>query len=194
MTLVSNFELLLKPQLPASVTAAIPSLAPLQRVILQGYFLTISNHSGSDLDLILRFTTKTPQLNTAQVLGFYDSGNGGNVSVPVANVNAFGGNGRAEIDYELRLERADTALFILQPDVTDSSLLSAADFESRGFVELFSVERSRLITPEVLVSAEHRGTFFAPSSREPSSLGEVAYGLPIAGGSPLLKLNPPFPN
>ena len=49
MALVSTFELLLKPQLPAATTDKFPALGNLSRNILQGYFLTISNVNFFDV-------------------------------------------------------------------------------------------------------------------------------------------------
>ncbi|WP_094591136.1 hypothetical protein [Vulcanococcus limneticus] len=70
MAHVSTFEILLKPQLPKSITEARPELAPLARTILQGYFLTISNLSNKLVFLSLVVTTRSPGLET-EVDGFY---------------------------------------------------------------------------------------------------------------------------
>ena len=43
MALVSTFEVLLKPQLPADLPAPFNDVKNLSRNVIQGYFLTISN-------------------------------------------------------------------------------------------------------------------------------------------------------
>lgn len=187
MALVSCFELLLKPQLPADVTSAIPPLAPLSRVILQGYFLTISNIARRDLSLTVSFQTRTPGLNSADVLCFFD-GDGSNI-VLNATTNS-SGPGRTTA-YSFDLAEADTALILLQPNITNQALFTSRSYESRGFVELFAQAGTNSRGREVLVCAEHRGTFFDASSPNPSSLGEVAYALPLAERSALIRLDRP---
>ncbi len=198
MSLVSTFELLLKPQLPASVTSDFPQLQPLSRVILQGYFLTVSNVSGRDLSLLLSFQTRTPGLKSEEVLCFQDDDG---IDTPLAPTQVANGPGRST-RFTFTLDNSDTTLILLQPNIIDETLLANANFEARGFVELYAQPGTASANQQVLVNAEHRGTFFDPStlvdmsSMDPSSvskasLGEIAYPLELASGSSLLKLDRP---
>jgi len=73
----------------------------------------------------------------------------------------------------------------LQPNALNEELRKAADFELRGYAEIFVSSVSTAKKTKLLITPEHRGTFFGTDS---SQLGEVAYALPIAGGNALLEL------
>lgn len=179
--LVSTFELLLKPQLPKEITDRVPELSSLSRKIVQGYFLTIANVTKDFVYLSLVFTNKTPGLNPKTIATFLDT-NGTND--PVSQV--FDRDGQVtKSRFTIPLNGNDTGLFILQPNILDSSLLKAANFELRGYVEIFLSSGSTPKKTELLITPEHRGTFFGEDS---SNLGEVAYSLPIATGKSFFEL------
>ncbi|MDB9451613.1 hypothetical protein [Dolichospermum circinale] len=194
MAVISTFELLVKPQLPKETISKIPrgiaeQLAPLTRTILQGYFLTIANLESTIIQVSLVFTVKTPEIDPNKVITLLDT-SGQNV---VGRVFQEKGDPVAKTRFTIPIAGNDTVLFILQPNVTDLKLLQAANFELRGYAEIFLSSVSTPKTAKILVTPEHRGTFFGslnPADKDDagSKLGEVAYGLPIAGGNSLLEL------
>lgn len=197
VALVSTFELLLKPQLPTDVTNSFPQLEPLSRVILQGYFLTISNVSDRDLSLIVSFKTRSPGLNNNEIVCFRDDDGTDTVLPPTLIPD---GPGRST-QFSFTLDEKDTTLILLQPNITDPSLLGSQNYEARGYVEIFAQPGTGSRNREVLISPEHRGTFFDPSNINPApinpmstskaSLGELAYPVQLATGSAVVKLDTP---
>jgi hypothetical protein len=104
---------------------------------------------------------------------------------PVSQV--FDRNGQVtKSRFTIPLNANDTGLFILQPNLLDKKLLEAADFELRGYVEIFLSSGSTPKKTELLITPEHRGTFFGDDG---SKLGEVAYVLPTANGKSLFELS-----
>jgi hypothetical protein len=190
MAVVSTFELLVKPQLPKETISKIPKeiadqLAPLTRNLVQGYFLTIANLESTIIEVSLVFTVKTPEIDPSKVITLLDT-SGQNI---VGRVFQKPGDDVAKTRFTIPIAGNDTVLFILQPNITDTELLKAANFELRGYAEIFLSSVSTPKTAQILVTPEHRGTFFGGLTGDGSSkLGEVAYGLPIAGGKSLLEL------
>lgn len=191
MPAISTFELLLKPQLPRQLTDQRPELAPLARTVLQGYFLTVANLGDKGVDLSLTFVTRTPGLDPSKVLTTFDvqDQNG-----PLTLVRDAAPPGRpAPLDGELVKTRYaffinpnDTGIVLVQPNALDAQLRNAANFEIRGYVELSLSSRNMQETARVLISAEHRATFFDGTNR--AALGEINYALPLATGAALLEL------
>lgn len=187
MAHVSTFELLLKPQLPRFVTNDPNNveLKEITRTILQGYFLSIANLSDSMTMISLEFTTTTPSLQKEDILTFLDTKGGGEETIKhdimnVGSVNKF--------QCTFGLDAYDTGLFILQPNILDDEIFKEADYELRGYVDikvLVSAELSTKKKTELLLTPEHRGTFFGNDRTE---LGEVAYALPLANGKALYEL------
>lgn len=188
MALISTFEVLLKPQLPADLPAPFNDVKNLSRNILQGYFLTIANINSFDLVLSLVFTTRLPAgVTLDEIITFADTSgiNAGGSLVP----SGFGNKYRFS---PLFLPADATALFILQPSPTDDALTNL-DIEARGFVE---VQLSSLAGPppagaKIQVTAEQRGTFFADATAlkiADRQLDQIAYGLTVQNGG-LLTLN-----
>jgi hypothetical protein len=170
--LVSTFELLVKPITPANAGPA--SLA---RTIVQGYFLTIANTSNAAVTLRLTFRATTPSIDLAKTVTIID----------ITGTNVFGDLTAANT-FDLTLAANDTGLFILQPDVTIPSVLAGQDLEIRGYVEIdrlgFGIGVNVLLTPE------HRGTFFSGSVNAPGSdIDQLVYALPTALGQSLYNLN-----
>lgn len=164
--LVSTFELLVKPITPA---AAGP--ASLARTIVQGYFLTIANTSNIAAPLRLRFRATTPIINLATTVTITD----------VTGANNFGDLTPART-LDITIPANDTALVILQPDVTVPAVLAAQNLEVRGYVEI-SATGFGFNTFELLLTPEHRGTFFSGNIAAPGSdIDQLVYALPTALG------------
>lgn len=186
MAQVSTFELLLKPQLPKELTDRFPELAPLARKILQGYFVSISNLSSDIIYLSLVLTTKTPGLEKNKIFSTLDtSGQNSPVSTVMEVTDDAISGSTIRTRFSFPLTANDTALFIVQPDATNADLLESADYELRGYSEIFLGSKSNVSNVKLLVTPEHRGTFFGET---PASLGEVAYALPLANGGSLIEL------
>lgn len=191
MAFISTFELLLKPQLPKDITSLDPDLSPLARNILQGYFLTIANVTNEPVSLSLLVTTITPGLEPGKILTRLDT-TGKNDPVKI-DFKVFDSEGNVKKShFTFSLDANDTGLFILQPDATNKELREEANFELRGYVEvsinLESTSKTTQSTPkttQLLITAEHRGTFFGTEKAE---LGEIAYALPLANGKALFDL------
>jgi hypothetical protein len=106
----------------------------------------------------------------------------------------------------LSIPAKDTGLFILQPNpfaiipttpgfpgnppspfttLLNATLLNGASFGVRGYVE---IEKTSPGSPvQLLLTAEHRGTFFKDLTSAPQ-LDQIAYSLPTATGGSLFTL------
>lgn len=184
MALVSTFELLFKPQLPKSITATVPKLTSITRNILQGYFLSIANVTDQLVNLTVVFTIKTStKLKKTDLITFLDStGVNGPASLVKFEENA----DIKKFYFAFPLNKQDTGLFLLQANVLDSDIFKALNFEERGYVEIFISDNSPSNTTKLLITPEHRGTFFGENKAE---AGEVAYALPLASGKSLFELS-----
>ena len=69
----------------------------------------------------------------------------------------------------------------------NEELVKEANFELRGYVEISISSLSTPKTTQLLITPEHRGTFFGTEKAE---LGEIAYVLPLANGKSLFELGP----
>jgi len=188
MSLISTFEVLLKPQLPTDLPPEFTNVTNLGRNILQGYFLTISNINAFDLVLSLVFTTRLPAgVTLDKIITFSDTSgiNTGGALEPVGAGNKYRFS-------PLTLPVDATALFILQPSPTDTAL-NDLDIEARGFVEVFlsSLAGTPPAGAKIQVTAEQRGTFFANATAPnivDRALDQIVYGLTVQNGG-LLTLN-----
>ncbi|MBG1260145.1 hypothetical protein [Nostoc commune] len=184
MAFISTFEILLKPQLPKKITDSRPELSPLARNILQGYFLTIANVTNELVFLSLIVTTRTPGLDPKKILTVLDTtGVNGPVSSDFDSIDPKGEIKKSRFTFPLNAN--DTGLFILQPDATNKDLVKDANFELRGYVEISISSLSGPQTTKLLITPEHRGTFFGTDE---AGLGEIAYVLPLANGKSLFEL------
>lgn len=192
MTLVSTFEVLLKPQLPTNV-----GLGSLSRKVLQGYFLTISNVNFFPVTASLVFTVifpNDPADPTALPKNFTDfiqaiDVSGSNQIANVLVPEMVPENNKARLTFTLPANA--TGLILLQPNITDRDLFLAQNFEARGYVEIFLSSLSGSDTATLLVTPEHRGTFFNKfDSDDPDdvNLDQIAYSLPVSNGG-ILKLS-----
>lgn len=175
--LVSTFELLLKPITP--VEGNVPGSA---RTVLQGYFLTIANPNNTPLRLRLRFSATTPNLNLDDTITIRD----------VVGNNVFGDlvptSDPRKFNYDLSIPAHDTALVILQPDITKLNP-DQDQLEVRGYVEIFLQGRfGNFQRFNVLITPEHRGTFVNKGVMNLSEFDQLVYSLPTATGSSLFEL------
>jgi hypothetical protein len=192
--LISTFELLVKRQLPKTVRDSsgnpVPvATSPLSRPVVQGYFLSIANTTSDEAALILEFKAVTATVDlpdiTATLLDKDGSNDIGDVIPDVPNAYKF----------PLVLAGNTTCLFILQPDIIkdNGAALRAQDIELRGYVEVSLDSNSALDTVTLLITPEHRGTFYRSgitdaTPRSDRQLGEIAYSLPTASGGSLFEL------
>lgn len=183
-TLVSTFELLVKPITP--VTA--PGGGAVARTVVQGYFLTIANTSNSNVRLTLQFTATTPQLNVADTVTISDVTGANDFSdlTPVpGDPNKF--------TFSVSILAKDTALVTLLPDVTKPEIIKAANLEIRGYVEILVNSPSAGNPVNLLLTPEQRGTFL-PQDLTVRNLDfdQLAYSLPTStGGSLFILTGPP---
>lgn len=192
--LVSTFEVLLKSQLPSGLGAD-----KLGRKIIQGYFLTLANVNFFPVTVSLVFTIrfpKDPADATAQPKSFKDFID----AVDISGQNLFPQgfpqaklipeivpqNNKARLTFTI--PENTTSLVILQPDFISPAkrqLLTEANFEARGYVEIFLSSLSGSDTATLLLTPEQRGTFFKTleaDSLAETGLDQISYALPIANG------------
>jgi hypothetical protein len=190
--LVSTFEVLVKPQLPP-----IPGTENLSRKVIQGYFLTIANVNFFPVTLSIVFTIKFPQNPdpTAPILlpkDFDDFLN----AVDISGVNLLAPEPQAQLVPEIlpqtnkarltfTLPENATGLLILQANILRPEVKAEANFEARGYAEIFLSSLSGSDTATLLVTPEHRGTFFKDLKGETLAdvgLDQIAYALPVSNG------------
>jgi hypothetical protein len=181
--LVSTFEVLLKPQFPK-----IPGgFDAVTRTTIQGYFLTIANVNFFPVTVSVVFTIKFPTAPLERPTSFADFIN----AVDISGQNIFGTlvpeivpqNNKARLTFTI--PENTTSLFILQPDfINQPDLLKEANFEARGYVEIFLSSLSGSDTATLLVNPEQRGTFFRTLDDNPSGVGldQTTYNLPVSNG------------
>ncbi|NEQ23014.1 MAG: hypothetical protein F6K28_28435, partial [Microcoleus sp. SIO2G3] len=93
-------------------------------------------------------------------------------------------NNKARLTFTL--PENGTGLLILQPDfIKQPELLTEANFEARGYVEIFLSSLSGSDTATLLVTPEQRGTFFKDLKGETLAdigLDQIVYPLPVSNG------------
>lgn len=191
MTLVSTFEVLVKPQLPN-----IGVLEQISRKVIQGYFLTIANVNFFPVTVSVVFTIKFPKdsggvaetptsfedfLNVVDITGinlFPENPEPQGKLVPEVVPQ----NNKARVTFTL--PENGTGLLLLQANILKEGLLETADFEARGYVEIFLSSLSGSDTATLLVTPEQRGTFFKNLEDNPTGVGldQIAYALPVSNG------------
>jgi hypothetical protein len=189
--LVSTFEVLVKPQLPP-----VPTLSSLSRKVIQGYFLTIANVNFFPVTISVVFTIKFPQDPGGAVLRPINFDDFLDV-VDISGVNLFAPDPQAVLVPEIvpqnnkarvtfTLPENDTGLLLFQPDIVNKpEILTDANFEARGYVEIFLSSLSGSDEATLLVTPEHRGTFFKDlKGATPADVGldQIAYTLPVSNG------------
>ena len=196
MPAISTFELLLKPQLPKGLTTQFPELQPLARIVLQGYFLTVANLDDKPVALSLTFVSRTPYLDQRDVLAILDTQDqNGPLSIqleknpaPANQPTPLEGK-LAKTKYTFTLNANDTGIVLVQPNAINEQLRNATNFEVRGYVELSLSSDNLQQTGKVLITAEHRATFYDGENLDNrAALGETNYPLPLATGGSLIEL------
>lgn len=194
--LVSTFELLVKSQLPGPNQVNPPlnppppdvldKLKKLGRTVIQGYFLTISNLNSFEVTVSLVFTALTPLISIRETITLLDV-TGENLQGDLSNPNLLDGKAR----YTLTVQPNDTGLFILQPDFfANPQLIDRPTFEVRGYVEIFMSSLSKgEQSAKLLLTPEHRGTFYKNLDKEDPQLDQIVYPLPTAKGGSLFELS-----
>lgn len=186
--LVSTFELLVKPQLPANITSP-PLISNLSRTVIQGYFLNIANVTNTAVTLSLAFTAVTPNIDINQTFTILDAINT-NVQGDLTPDPAVPGGIRARFN-NLTIAANDTIQFILQPDIlrNNGELLNTQNFELRGYVEIFLPVNSPTRIASLLVTPEQRATFFkALNAGGDPQLDQIIYNLPTPNGGSLFTI------
>ena len=191
--LLSTFELLLKPQFPTGVSTD-PNVAAISRTVLQGYFLTVANVNFFDVTISLVFTIKFPEDVTSKssspssfkdFIDAVDITGSNNLTPPIPLVpELVPANNKARITYTIPSNA--TSLLVLLPDfVSNPQFLTDANFEARGYVEIFLSSLSGSDAATLLVTPQQRGTFFRDLSATdfPNiGLDQIAYDLPVSNG------------
>lgn len=195
--IISTFELLVKPQLPKDLPGNIPSsvkqkIDKLRRTVIQGYFLTIANLSSVDIFFTLTFTVKlAPGISIDDLVTFFDttgSDMGDDMPGKLERVKGFTNKFIASVP----LMSQSTGLFLVQPNIIKKpELLDGANFEVRGFAEVsLATSTSNVSDVAVLITPEHRGTFFDNLTGTGSAgRDQIAYSLPVQNGG-LFTLKP----
>jgi hypothetical protein len=180
-------------------------LAKINRTVIQGYFLTIANVNYIDVALSVVFTLKFPTnpggpsvrpTSFDQFLSVIDiTGKNlfpGQATQAALKPEIVPRNNKARITFTI--PGNDTGLLLLQPNILPpSDLLTNPNFEARGYVEIFLSSLSGSDSATVLLTPEHRGTFFkdaAGATPDAVNLDQIAYALPISNGGVFKLSNP----
>ncbi|MCY7272877.1 MAG: hypothetical protein LH702_03785 [Phormidesmis sp. CAN_BIN44] len=76
-------------------------------------------------------------------------------------------------------------MLLLQANILKPGILADANFEARGYVEIFLSSLSGSDTATLIVTPEQRGTFYKnQDDGTPAEVGldQIAYSLPISNG------------
>ena len=188
--LVSTFEILVKPQFPKlspppPIPPVIADLAKITRNVIQGYFLTIANVNFFPLTVSVVFTVKFPIGGSPTDFTDFLS------AVDISGINVISPN---QLVPEIQGDKArltvtipanTTGLLILQPNILKPDILKKANFEARGYVEIFLSSLSGSNEATLLVTPEQRGTFYKDiNGATPADIGldQIAYALPVSNG------------
>ncbi|MGB6301187.1 MAG: hypothetical protein WBF90_34110 [Rivularia sp. (in: cyanobacteria)] len=194
-TNISTYELLVKPIIDSAKSLNAPN-----RIVIQGYFLTISNPSLSNLTIQLTFQARTPNFDSSPfpLVAFWDIDDTNQSLTPSFNFPGL-------LSYTFDLPALDTGLFLLQPDFTkmkeEKEETGNRNTEIRGYVRLRIASASNMGGSEkmrtLLLSAQHRGTFLPQgegitSDKLPTTgdYDQLGYSLPLATGAAEVTLEP----
>ncbi|MEM9509492.1 MAG: hypothetical protein AAGA16_17715, partial [Cyanobacteria bacterium P01_E01_bin.35] len=176
------------------------NLQQLGREVIQGYFLTISNLSNRDVDLVITFRILSDPDDPS------DPSNPGEIRFTRNNVSAFWDfNGKNESisftpqsprrrNYTIELPAQDTGLLIVQPNPRKIDTNPVSEIEIRGFVEVSEPSNVNGDQINILLTPEHRGTFFkrvtdpGGTTTGFEQLDQIVYSLPTANGGSLFSL------
>jgi len=212
MAIISNFELLAKPIAPAVGPAL-----EVGRVVVQGYFLEISNLESRDVILIFRTRTSVKQVDDSDNTEFTNSNNVVVYDITQDNIfqTTMNSAGETILGKQLghsvvciTLPAGQTGSLAILPNVQNLLTIPGApppDLAIRGYTELLQASTIDSFSPltfsspdsaRVLVSAEHRGTFIDPKFDPSDSnvqndldFDQLSYSLQTANGKALQVLN-----
>jgi hypothetical protein len=188
-SVVSTFELLVKPLVQPSA-----DILGAGRTIIQGYFLTISNlNTNSPVQLRINFRAQDPNLNSQPLLAFFDVNGANNLLAPSSSTPT-------TQTYTVSLGAGDTGLFLLQPDVSQGTVVQNANVELRGYVTLSLAFPFGSNSFNLLITPQQRGTFLpkgfqvpnrppAPNATTREDFDQLAYSLPTADGKAQVNLS-----
>lgn len=193
--LVSQYELLInKRQFPKPDDLPFPTtpelkeaLAALSREVIQGYFLTISNLSDKEVSLGISFRVVSDpdessfdEKTVAAVLDI----NGKNQIINLMNSDLT----TTTRNYVISLPAKDTGLFIVQPN-PEFIIDADKEIEIRGYVDVSVLMNDGEEEIDLLLTPEHRGTFYKRTDSGLDKLDQIVYSLPTANRSSLFKLS-----
>lgn len=204
--IISTFEILVKPQLPTDLpsgTPAIPGIGNLNRKVIQGYFLTVANVNFFPVTVSVVFTLKFPRTPAGAPPRLPSTFQDLLDIVDISGENIFGPSPQARLVPEIvpqnnkarltfTIPENTTGLLILQPNILKPGVLDGANFEARGYVEIFLSSLSGSNDATLLITPEHRGTFFNNlTGATPAEVGldQIAYALPVSNGGIFLLTN-----
>lgn len=170
--LVSNFELLVQPIIP-------PAFAPPgieNPLVVQAYFLTISNYNPTDTPgpapkIKLRFVTNGLSSPTIPI-SFLDRSSPNSIPIAVSNPGFV-------LESIISVAPTDTAVFLLQPNL--AKIIAGGEpfkAELRGYVTIEAPAGTSL-----LLSPQTRGTFYRGSLGNLTVVSEESTSLPTAEGA-----------
>ena len=167
--LVSNFELLVQPIVPPAF--APPSIE--NPLIVQAYFLTVSNYRSDDMigdapEIKLRFVTNGITVPDMPV-SFLDRSEAMAIPIAVSNPNFV-------LEATISVAPTNTAIFLLQPNLAEIfSGLPPFNAELRGYVTIEAPSGTSL-----LLSPQTRGTFYRGTLPNLTVVSEELTSLPTA--------------
>lgn len=198
---ISQFELVFKPQAPAGPAD----------IVLQGYFLEISNLEARDLEFALKLTTSSINDPTRSLFAnaavFVDTPSVNN-NIGVFNFTGALADESFQLDRNIFVPAGGTALVAVLPSAPFAGGMGPApdpNFECRGLVTLSLPIVTRrfdlgggiegiLIAPQgntpqkVMLTAQNRAVFTDPDTG--TAKGQTQAGLPLATGQALNEIDP----
>jgi len=185
--LLSSFELLFEPITPKALPPINPSPAVPDPVIVQAYFVSISNVGPNPVNLKLTFNSTLPLQTTFTLFDTTNAFPPGSTKALIGLTPPQFNTGFADLPL---LNPGETGLFLFQPDI--AALLptlgtppdiTKADFAARGYVDVSAPAGTNT---QCLITPQARGTFLLQSSLVPLTLSVVsqeAYSLPTPSGN-----------
>ena len=193
---ISNFELLIGRIAPGPAS-------PLNRRVVQGYFLTITNLDNRPVQLVIKMTSPagggTRQLDiglpatASNTNVVFDNGTSNDVAIPcVITPSAVN-----TIAYRTQTDNADplknlqpiqpqqTMLITVLPNV-GSFNFSGLGIEIRGYLEIrqeFKADGTLQPPAKLVITAEHRGTFLDNNFPGIGDYDQISYALPFGNGA-----------
>ena len=161
---LSSFELLFEPITPKTLN---PNSSVPDPVIVQAYFVLISNVGTTPIDLTLTFKTTLPLVDKSVTI--FDTTN----DFSMSSAKKFPLDGVVALP---TLNASETGLFLLQPDIISilQTLPAPIDITSASFAARGYVQISASTTGQALITPQTRGTFLNEASIVPLELNVIA--------------------